>query len=250
MNKDRAAQLLSAGHLLEARGDRPRFFGPAADQAFKRAMLHHARPDDAHVLYDPFCGNGTALVFPLVFHRARIAAVIGSDLEHASVETTQRNLGLCSVPAATERIAHPQAGETPEQWQPFLAVMERYACVAPPEVRTFVHDALEPIPAERITEDSVSVIVTDPPYGRGAPFLDGGSTVQDDAEIAALYLRSLAVLRPILQDGAVACLITARRDELEAILSSAPGYRYRERKRVTGGAYGRNFREIHALSAR
>lgn len=254
MNREGAYRALTVDQgAMQTIPGRVKFFGPAADQAFKRAIMHHARPDQKHVLLDPFCGVGTALVYPAVMQRAKIAKVIGSDIDAAAVDVARWNLsllGVSAVAARLQQIRHDPVSAKPNETEAGLQqlseVMMKYGCTEAVAIQMLVHDMLQPLPEEEVPAESVSVVVTDPPYGQSTQFA-GTSGGRDT--LAASYMTSMANLRPSMEDGATATIITDFRDGLGEVLQSVPHFEYKELKRATGGAHGRNFRELHTLQA-
>lgn len=253
MNKDTTYRFLASGFILEGSEGKPQFPPRVADQALKRALQHHKR-ETAHVLYDPFCGNGIALAAQLVLHRQRIVGLIGSDIDPTSVELSRMNVELCTEKAARERqqqvITHPELArgqQTAGRLGEFADMLRDRGCTDLPWSQFFVHNVLEP--TEAVERDTVSMLITDPPYGRQAPFVSKGEQVQDDEALLSLYPQTLEALRPLMQDGGVAVIIAHRRERLEEVLRATPGYAYKETKRTTGGIGGRNFRNLYVMTA-
>ncbi len=254
MNKTAAYKMLTPGlpGALEIPTGHPSFPAAYADLAYRRALQHHPRADSPHVLHDPFCGVGAILCTVAALHRANLERVSGSDIDPAIADIARRNLELCTPQAARaagqRTLVANVMRHTPERMEDFAKMLEHYGATTPVDSSFFAHDMLQPIPASGVPQDSVSLVITDPPYGKLSSFAGAPSGHPTDDDMLRLYETSLGVLRPTLQDGAVVAFIIDRRLTAAKALALPSGYALRDDRQATGMT-GPNYRKIHILQA-
>lgn len=251
MNKVDACTCLIPGKILQFLPGKPSLYPRIADEAYLRGAKYNPVSSE-HVLYDPFCGVGGALISPAVIRRASIAQIFGSDIDADSLAVAQRNFSLSDLTgydAAIERgIPDKQDGTPvdPALLAQFREMLLHYGCISPVNLKLFHHPMPAPVPAWVMPPESVSMVITDPPYGQMTPFQLGVGDEATADTLLARYVESLRAIRPLLRDKATVTLICDKRQEIEALLAGMPEYDFRESK----NSKGQNFRRFHTLQAK
>jgi tRNA G10 N-methylase Trm11 len=245
-----ACTCLIPGKILESLPGKPSLYPRIADEAYLRGAKYNP-VSEGHVLYDPFCGIGGALISPSIIRRSNISQIFGSDTDADALAVARRNFSLtdlASYDTVTDgRTKAPNEKEVdPALLTQFREMLLHYGCGSPVPLRLFQHAMPLPVPSEIIPAESVSMVITDPPYGQMTSFIQGenGQTAQPDA-LFEQYVKSLRAIRPLLRSKATVTVICDRRQKLEGLLAGIPEYDYREAKK----SKGQNFRHFHTLQA-
>lgn len=250
MKKQDAFTCLIPGKLLHERPGKPSLYPGIADEAFLRGIKYN--PQQNHIfIYDPFCGVGGGLVSPAVIRHANIARIFGSDVEPETIVIAQKNLELCSLPgydSATESGTKVPNGKAvdPQLLLQFREMLMHYGCTQPIEAHFFVHAMPAAIPKDIIATESVSMIITDPPYGQMSPFVGDHAQPVDTDALLLRYMDSLRAIRPLLRDKGTVTIVCDKRQQIEALLAGMPEFDYREGR----SSKGQNFRRLHTLQAK
>lgn len=169
---------LASGRVLHGLPGQPALPVRLADEVFQRCLA--ARPAGARVdglvLYDPCCGAGYHLTVLGLLHAARLARVIGSDVDERALSVAGQNLSLLDPAGLQDRAntlarwathygkeSHRGAVESAERLHERLLHALGGRVLA---TEYFVADALHGSTAlERLGPSSVDLVVTDVPYG-------------------------------------------------------------------------------------
>ena len=178
----------AAGRVLLNRAGATSFPVRLADEIFERcaALLPG---DGPYRLYDPCCGAGYLLTTLGFLHGARIAALIGSDIDAEWVALARRNLALLTaagLEARAARIAADLARFGKESHREALESARRLAEHLPPhpiETLCFVAEGAAAPPFA-----PVDLLIADVPYG-GLTAWAGGA---DAASLLAAGRSALA----------------------------------------------------------
>ena len=250
MNKFDACTCLIPGKILEFLPGTPSLYPGIADEAYLRGSKYNP-VSEGHVLYDPFCGIGGASISPSIIRRSGIAQIFGSDMDAEALTIARRNFSLTDVASyetATDGGTKAPNGKEvdPALLTQFRDMLLHYGCTAPVSLRLFRHAMPLPVPSEIIAAETVSMVITDPPYGQMSAFMESenGQPAQSDA-LLEKYVESLSAIRPLLRKEATVTVICDRRQKLEGLLAGIPEYKYRETKK----SKGQNFRHFHTLQA-
>lgn len=169
---------LASGRVLHGLPGQPALPVRLADEVFQRCLA--ARPAEARVdglvLYDPCCGAGYHLTVLGLLHAARLARVVGSDVDERALNVAGLNLSLLDPAGLQDRAntlarwathygkeSHRGAVESAERLHEHLmhALDGRGLSTG-----YFIADALHGTTAlERLGPSSVDLVVTDVPYG-------------------------------------------------------------------------------------
>ncbi len=233
------------------------FFPELADKAIDLAAGIHSHSSQQHVLYDPFCGNGTILGVAATLYKDNIRRLIGSDVNAEAVNAAQQNIDLTSAMFIRGLLEKQTGGVNviyDEKVRHKLAhmadLLELNDCHRLSDTHLFQQDILKPIPSSIVPNESVSMVVTDPPHGNQVPFMVGGQSLLSGPALNRLYPKMLATLRPTLQDGASVALICDTQGKLADLFSSTDGYAYQHSENVMTHGRAKQYKfRIHLMKA-
>ncbi|TSB21415.1 rRNA methyltransferase [Streptomyces benahoarensis] len=164
---------LASGFVLRSAPGFTAFPVRLASETFQRALTLRGG-DEPAVLWDPCCGKGYLSTVVGLVHRDRIAAVVASDIDDASLEIARANLALLTARGLADRAAE-QAGKAARFGKPgyteAAAAAERLAARLAADGGDLPHtvhhaDVFDPSALERAAAGfAPDIVVTDVPYG-------------------------------------------------------------------------------------
>lgn len=208
---------LASGRVLHGLPGQPALPVRLADEVFQRCLA--ARPQEASadglVLYDPCCGAAYHLTVLGLLHAAKLARVIGSDIDERVLTVAEQNLSLLDPVGLQDRAntlarwathygkeSHRGAVESAERLHEHLLQALGGRTL---QIDHFLADALHGSTAlDRLGPHSVDVVVTDVPYGwRSFWRSEAQPSVDEDPG-----WNLLETLSPILAPGGVVGIVS------------------------------------------
>lgn len=205
--------------LFQPLAGTPPFSSFISDLSF--SSLSPDLPDRELDVWDPFCGNGVILRTISVIHRSRIKKLIASDLREEAAVRVRENLALCSLPELEKHLASVRGSvqmalfgsshgteQSLVKLEKFRDFLQSYGCHFLKEVTAFKSDILSHDEDRPIADESVDVVLTDPPYEYMEAYyegMDGSFKLEDYLPIVLnnirRYLRASAIVGLILDNN-------------------------------------------------
>lgn len=233
--------LLSPGYILEMSPKAPRFSPHAADQAFT-FLIPNLASHTENVIYDPFCGNGIMLCVVSTLYRQKIGKIVLSDIREKRVRTAKKNIQICSVNDFHRYIGELEAMRASHRLakrennilrvsKSFMDFLSENQCIDPVQCLDFTADMLADTPFDILRDDTVDIVLTDPPYEKICKWENARLEGLNPSESIK---KTLFKIRRKLKDNAVIVLVYDSSEDYEEILSSIFGYQYLGFKTING----------------
>lgn len=201
---------LAAGRVLYHRGGMPSFPVRLGNELFRRC-LDFCGKESGIRLYDPCCGGAYLLTVLGFLHGNVIGEIIGSDIDEQALALAGDNLSLLTpagrlrrrkqleeMYALYHKAAHRDAIESLDRLE---RLVEQ---AAPPKIRTFRSDILQPDALSAVSEWRADIILADVPYGKMTVWSDENDTESGENSLDRLF-RNLA---PVRSEKTITALIS------------------------------------------